>query len=161
MKPAADAAPSPIRRLSKNRGARLNLRMLLLLALILAFALRCGDAPTQPNIRATPTPGPLDLNGEWSGTFVGGLCATPEEISIRLSHVEDRIHGFFNMSCLETFSSAVELDGTVSGSYPYVWLNVNDQHACLLSGVAVTSTSITLRSRSATQCHGSRLSLTR
>jgi hypothetical protein len=132
------------------------------LALILALALRCGDTPTQPSPESVrPTPGPLDLNGEWSGTFVGGRCATSEQIRMRLSHSEGRIRGFFDMSCLSTFTRVVELDGTVSGSLPLVWLDVNDQHVCLLSGVSVTSTRIKLWSRSSNMCVGAELRLSR
>lgn len=122
--------------------------------------------PPTSSPAATPTPAPpLDLNGEWSGTFAGGLCATPEQIHIRLSHVEDRFRGFFEMSCLATFTRAVELDGALTGTPngypPHVWLNVNDQHACLLSGVAVTSTRIEAWSRSSNLCVGAKLQLSR
>ena len=121
------------------------------LALIIASSLRCGDGPTQPRA-LTPapftTPTPPDLNGDWTGTFVGGSCTTPEEINVRLRHVEGRVRGSFEMSCFGTFTERVELDGTLGGSFPVVWLNVNDSHACLLSGVAVTSTSFTAWSRS-------------
>jgi hypothetical protein len=149
MKLAIGAAAPPIRPRPKQRGARSRPAMLLPLALVIAFALRCTEAPTEESQRIIyPTPVPLHLNGEWSGTFVGGRCATPEQISVRLSHFENRIRGFFNMSCLATSTSAVELDGEVSGSFPHVWLRVNDQGACLLSRVLVTSTRITAWSRS-------------
>ena len=138
------------------------------LALVLASGLRCGDGPTQPGALTptpiptpNPTPAPPDLNGEWTGTFVGGSCTTPEEINVRLSHVDGRVRGFFSMSCLSTHSTWVELDGTYGGSFPRVWLNVNDQHACLLSGVAASSTSFTAWSRSSNLCVGARLRLFR
>ena len=143
-------------------AARLGPSTLLPLALILAFALRCGDTPTQPVYRSVlPTPAPLDFNGEWSGTFEGGRCTTREAVRIRLRHVGDRIQGFFNMSCLATFTSAVELDGEVSGSFPRVWLKVNDQGVCLMTGVSTTSTSIYLWSRSSNLCVGAKLRLSR
>jgi hypothetical protein len=189
VKPAADAEPSPSRWRSKHRGARLGMPMLLPLALILAFALGCGAGPTQPspqNVHPTPTPtrtppppppppptppptpppAPLDLNGEWSGTFVGELCANPVPIRIRLSHVAGRVRGSFNMNCFGACCSIVVLDGSLSGSTSgpppgYFWLEVNDQHACLLHSAGVTSTRITLSSRSSNLCVGARLSLTR
>ena len=183
VKPVADAEPSPIRWRSKHRGARLGIPILLPLALILAFALGCGDGTTRPNpqsVLPTPTPpppppppptplpppAPLDLNGEWSGTFVGELCANPVPIRIRLSHVAGRVRGSFNTSCFGTCCSVVVLDGSLSGSTSgpppgYFWLDVNDQHACLLHSAEVTSTRITLSSRSSNLCVGARLSLIR
>ena len=173
MKPAADAEPSPIRWRSKHRGARLGIPMLLPLALILAFALGCGGAPTRPTQQSvlptptpTPPPAPLDLNGEWSGTFMGELCANPVPIRIRLRHVAGSIRGFFKMSCFDTFTSMVELDGSLSGSSPgpppgLFWLDVDEQHVCLLHSLGVTSTTITLQSRSSNLCVGARLILTR
>jgi hypothetical protein len=173
MKSAADAEPSPIRWRSKHRGARLGIPMLLPLALILAFALGCGDGPTRPSPQSVlqtppppPPPAPLDLNGEWSGTFVGELCTNPVPIRVQLSHVAGRIRGFFKMSCFDTFTRVVRLNGSLSGSSPgpppgLFWLDVNDDHVCLLHSLEVTSTRITLWSRSSNLCVGARLILTR
>jgi hypothetical protein len=157
--------------------------LLLPLALGVACALSCGDGPTRPSpqpVSNTPPPppppppspspsppdAPLDLNGEWSGTFVGELCPNPVPIRIGLTQVAGRIRGFFDMSCLSPDSSVVELDGSLSGSSSgpppgYFWLIVNDQGACLLHSAGPTSTRLTLRSRSSNLCVGASLVLTR
>jgi hypothetical protein len=158
----ADHAPSANGRRSLNSGSKLKPSLLLPLAMILAFAPRCGNTPTGPSLESVrPTPGPLDLNGEWSGTFVGGRCTTAEQVRMRLSHSGNRVGGFFNMSCLSTHTRGVELDGEVGGGFPHAWLIVNDQNVCLLSGVSATSTRLTLWSRSSNLCVGAELHLTR
>lgn len=169
MKPAADAAPSPVGRRSKGPGARLRLPTILPPALILALTLGCGEAPTEPSLQVPtpPPPVPLDLNGEWTGTFSGGRCATPEAIRVRLSHVEDRLRGMFHMSCLSADSSVVELRGQLGdvnslGASGHVSLLVNDQTVCIMTGGGASSSSkIDFWSRSSNMCPGSRLSLTR
>jgi hypothetical protein len=157
MKPAADTPHSAIRSSPKNHPTRSSLRILPL-ALVLLSALRCNEAPTQPATAIrTPTPAPLDLNGEWSGTFEGGLCATPEEIRVRLGHVEDRFGGGFTSSCIwGTGRVVVMMRGTVGG---YITLSVNDMTACQFDVVAVTSTSIRAWKRaSSSRCKRLRLS---
>ena len=183
MKPALASQP-PFRPGRNDAPERSRLRRLAL-ALALLSTLRCGDAPTQPATPAlastptpastrtpaatptppfTPTPGPtptpLDLSGDWTGTFEGDRFTTPEAIAMRLSHVGDRIRGHFNMRCFGTSPQPVELDGTLGG-FPHVSLRVNDQTVCLMTGVSVTSTRITLWSRSSNECVGARLNLTR
>ena len=144
-----------------------------LLAVWVTALLRCGDAPTEPraatpipptqagNVR-TPTPGRLDLNGEWSGTFQGGSCGVPEPVRMTIHHVGDLISAHFEMSCFVVggadWMRHIELHNRSAG---YFWLDINEQHACLLSGAQLGPTRIRLWSRSSNLCVGAELNLSR
>ena len=148
----------------------------LVLAVLAATVARCGEAPTEPrtatpvprtppgNIR-TPTPGPTpappDLNGEWSGTFKGGSCDIPEPVRMTIHQDGDLVYAPFEMSCFATNGSGTRYVELTRGSAGYFWLDVNDQHACLLSGAHLSSTTIHLWSRSSNLCVGAELKLSR
>src|SRR5262245_7010236 len=157
---------------------------ILAISLLLASALRCGDAPTQPNLRSgiptavprtltptrtpiprtpvPPTPIPLNLSGNWNGTFENpSRCNTPERIDVRLVQTVPGIYYDFvvEMNCLGPYDRA-EFRGKLNGSSLTVDLQKADQTVCGLSGSA-SSTTIEASSRSSTQCAGARLHLSR
>jgi hypothetical protein len=150
----------------------------LLLVLLLASSVRCGESPTQPDVRSpTPTARPLDLNGEWSGTFENFHCTAPAQVSARLSHQGYTVAGSLTFRC----SSGPGFPGSGGSDYLYlrgsflgssrivrVELLWSDQWICTLFG-EVSSTKVALSnpyrsgasSRSSNLCPGAKLTLSR
>jgi len=81
--------------------------------LILASALRCGNAPTEPLPRATPTPTSADLTGHWRGTFDTTGCPPNEAVEANIVQNAKSVSGFFQTQCAPGWTY-VSFDGTLS-----------------------------------------------
>ncbi len=92
--------------------------------LILASALRCSHAPTEPLarptptpplVRPTPTPAPptIDLTGSWRGTFDTTGCPPNDVVQADISQHANSVGGDFRTQCAPGWS-LVFLQGTLS-----------------------------------------------
>ena len=99
--------------------ARSRILRLLVLALVVLPALRCGDAPTQPLApmapsAVAPAPVAINLGGSWHGTFSFLSCTS--QVAVTLTQTGNTISGHLAPPCAPGPGIGNNLSGTLTGS---------------------------------------------